>query len=165
MNSQGINDIKIRVGIQYLKDLSVENSYAPAIFTVKSNEPPKIDVNYNIAVAKLSKQEDSTISSFEVTLIVTVASKVKEENSKEVRSMFVCEVKYAGIFSIEGSNEYNEKRFLFVYAPNALFPFVRQIIAANTGHCGFPPLMLDPIDFAGQFEKQQSKQKQEEQTK
>ncbi|MBQ4874696.1 MAG: protein-export chaperone SecB [Rickettsiaceae bacterium H1] len=158
MTSQGKEDIKIKIGVQYLKDLSIENVNAPGIFTLENSSPPSIDVNYDISVARLNTNKESNISSYEVTLHVNIKSIVKDKESKE-HTLFILEAKYAGVFSIEGKvDDDKEKRLLFIYAPNTLFPFLRRIIATSTGDCSFPPLMVDPIDFAGQFEKQNKKQ-------
>ncbi len=157
MNSQDTNSIKIKVGVQYLKDLSVENPNSPEIFILEAPKGPNIDVKYDISVNKLSSEEQKNSKSFEVILSVKIHSKIQKDGSDY--NMFILEAKYAGVFSTEGDlNDVEEKRVLFVYAPNNLFPFLRRIVADSIGNCGFPPLMLDPIDFAGQFEKRMSQE-------
>lgn len=153
MSSQDSNGIKIKVGIQYLKDLSIENINAPNIFMMESTSAPTIDVKYDVSVSKLAKDNDTT-SSFEVSLSVVINSKIHNKEKKE-HTGFICEAKYAGLFSLDGTiDSMNEKKILFIYAPNMLFPFLRNVIATATRDCGFPTLLLDPVDFAGQFDKQ-----------
>ena len=158
MGSQEINnkEAKVKIGIQYLKDLSIENPNSPHIFTVSSSQAPKMDINYNVSVIKLGQEKESNTSSFEVILEVTINSKIIDDKTKKEHTLFVYEVKYAGVFSIEDDDKEQEKRILFIYAPTILFPFVRQITSNATGSCGLPPLMLDPIDFAAQYEQQNS---------
>ena len=158
MSSQYNNEIKIKVGSpQYLKDLSIENTNAPFIFTIETSSAPNIKVSHDISVAKLGDNNEASTSSFEVILSITIHSKISDTSGKE-HTVFIFEAKYAGIFSIEGKpDDIQEKRMLFVYAPSILFPFLRRIIATSTGDCGFPSLMLDPIDFSAHFEEQYKK--------
>lgn len=159
VSSQDVNnkdDIKVKVGIHYLKDLSIENVNSPGIYTVKNTSPPKIDVNYDISVSQLGK-DGNDITSFEVLLQVNINSKVSSESPKSEHTLFICEIKYAGIFSIDGGSDEEHKKVLFIYAPGILFPFLRRIASTATGDCGFPPLMLEPVDFANHFTKQDNK--------
>jgi preprotein translocase subunit SecB len=153
---------KIRIHGQYIKDLSFENPNSPFL---SSNKAPDINVMVNINSVKLEGTEnkegrDEEKSFHEITLHIEIKATVKDENIKDGVA-FICETKYCGIFSIENFKELSEeevRQALFIGGPTFLFPFAREIIARVTSSGGFPPLMLDPIDFETMYE-QQSKQK------
>ena len=67
--------------------------------------------------------------------------------------LFNVELLYGGVFRIEGFSQEHMLPVLFIECPRLLFPFARQIIAEATRNGGFPPLMLDPIDFAQMFQQ------------
>jgi preprotein translocase subunit SecB len=122
---------------QYVKDLSVENPSAPQVF--QWNEQPQLDVQFNINVNKIGDDVH------EVVLKI-------DASARSVSGVhFVIDLSYGGIFALRNIPEEALAPFLLVEAPRLLFPFARQVIAASTQEAGFPPLMLDPIDFAGIF--------------
>jgi preprotein translocase subunit SecB len=94
---------------------------------------------------------------FDVTL--TIDAKAVEGNE----ILFSVELIYGGVFRITGFPQEHMLAVLFVECPRLLFPFARQIVADCTRDGGFPPLMIDPIDFAGMFQQriieQQAKEK------
>jgi preprotein translocase subunit SecB len=120
---------------QYVKDLSVENPSAPAVY--QWNEQPQLDVQFNINVNKVADEVHEVILKIDAS--ARSASGVH----------FVIDLSYGGIFALRNLPEGAIPPFLLVEAPRLLFPFARQVIAAATSEAGFPPLMLDPIDFAG----------------
>lgn len=126
---------------QYVKDLSFENPNAPASLA-NLKQSPSINVNVDIQVNKL----DDTI--FEVSLIITAKAKSAKED------IFIVELSYAGVFTVNVSD--GERNLaLMIYCPSLLFPFARSIIASTTRDGGFPPLMLEPIDFAVLYKNHQ----------
>ncbi|QMV45609.1 protein-export chaperone SecB [Wolbachia pipientis] len=153
---------KMRIHGQYVKDLSFENPNSPFL---SSNKAPDINVMVNINSAKLEGMENKERVNeekpfHEITLHIEAKATVKDENMNDSVA-FICEVKYCGIFSIENFKELSEEEIrqaLFIGGPTFLFPFAREIIARVTSSGGFPPLMLDPIDFETMYE-QQSQQK------
>lgn len=153
---------KMRIHGQYVKDLSFENPNSPFL---SSNKAPDINVMVNINSAKLEGMENKERVNeekpfHEITLHIKAKATVKDENMNDSVA-FICEVKYCGIFSIENFKELSEEEIrqaLFIGGPTFLFPFAREIIARVTSSGGFPPLMLDPIDFETMYE-QQSQQK------
>ncbi|NEV49898.1 protein-export chaperone SecB [Wolbachia pipientis] len=153
---------KVRIHGQYVKDLSFENPNSPFL---SSNKAPDINVMVNINSAKLEGMENKERVNeekpfHEITLHIEAKATVKDENMNDSVA-FICEVKYCGIFSIENFKELSEEEIrqaLFIGGPTFLFPFAREIIARVTSSGGFPPLMLDPIDFETMYE-QQSQQK------
>ncbi|MDD9331312.1 MAG: protein-export chaperone SecB [Wolbachia sp.] len=155
---------KMRIHGQYIKDLSFENPNSPFL---ASNKAPDINVMVNINSVRLEgKEGGSKEKSFhEITLHVEIKATIQDTekiktasqtNDSKENIAFVCEIKYCGIFSMENSQTLDEelKKWLFVDAPIFLFPFAREIIARITSSSGFPPLMLDPIDFETMYEQQ-----------
>ena len=83
---------------------------------------------------------------FDVNLTITA----KAGADKDV--LFNVELVYGGVFRIQGFPKEHTLPLLFIECPRLLFPFARQIIAEATRNGGFPPLMIDPIDFAQMFQ-------------
>jgi preprotein translocase subunit SecB len=133
---------------QYVKDLSVENPSAPQVF--QWQEQPQLDVQFNIAVNKIADEVHEVVLKIDATA----------RSGSGVH--FVLDLSYAGIFGLRNLPDEALPAFLLVEAPRLLFPFARQIVAQSTQDAGFPPLMLDPIDFAGlymsQLQQQQAQQ-------
>ncbi|GAA4005880.1 protein-export chaperone SecB [Sphingomonas humi] len=125
---------------QYVKDLSVENPSAPQVF--QWNEQPQLDVQFNIAVNKIADE------------VHEVVLKIDASARSASGVQFVLDLSYAGIFGLRNLPEEQLPAFLLVEAPRLLFPFARQVVAAATQDAGFPPLMLDPIDFASIYMSQ-----------
>ena len=131
---------------QYVKDMSFENPNAPAVYQWQGN--PRIDVQFNIGTAKLNEEI------YEVTLQIDVTATAEQ-------TAFKCELVYAGLFGLRNIAEEQLQPFLLAEAPRMLFPFARQIVAQAVQNGGFPPLLLDPIDF-GQLYMQQAAQQEAE---
>ena len=125
---------------QYVKDLSFESPGAPASLRGRET-PPGIAINVNVGANPLSERE------FDVNLTLNA----KASFDKEV--LFNVELVYGGVFHVEGFPQEHMLPLLFIECPRLLFPFARQIIAEATRNGGFPPLMLDPIDFAQMFQQ------------
>lgn len=146
---------KIKINSQYVKDLSFEIPKAPEVF-LNPNPKPNINVGIDIDAKKLS------LNAYEVTLKITAKASGDAEDAKngEATPIFVCEVSYAGIFTLDETlkDENEIEQILLIYCPNILFPFSRKIIANCVIDGGFPPLLLDPIDFSAIYE-QRKKQK------
>ncbi len=139
---------QISVIAQYIKDLSVESPSSPQVFQWQVQ--PALDVQFHINVEKLSDDVH------EVSLKVDVTA--RSENGVH----FVVDLSYAGLFGIRGVPEEALGPILLVEAPRLIFPFVRQIIADAVTNTGFPPLLLDPIDFAGAYMAQAQAQAQQQ---
>jgi preprotein translocase subunit SecB len=130
----------VSVNAQYIKDLSFENPSAPASLIKK--ESPKVDLSLDIDISRLS--EDNV---FEVVLHIEVRAK------SESATLFIVDLRYAGVFSLINIPEDQQKLLLAIHCPSIIFPFARRIIADVTQDGGFQPLMIDPIDFAALFHK------------
>ena len=123
---------------QYVKDLSFENPLAPQSL-IPNNERPSIEVSVDIKVQKL--QDDV----YEMTL--HLASRATSEQ----KTLFLVDLAYAGVFHLTGIPADRIEQVVLVDCAFVLFPFARRIIADVTRDGGFPPLMLDPIDFHSLF--------------
>ena len=125
---------------QYVKDLSFENPSAPAVYQWQS--APQIDVQFNIGADGVGE------NLYEVTLKIDVTSKTDEGTA------FVVELQYAGLFGVRNVPDDQLQPFFLAEAPHMLFPFARRIVADTVRDGGFPPLLLEPIDFRGLFLQQ-----------
>lgn len=123
---------------QYIKDLSFENPGAPRSLR-PSDRAPKLDVNVNVNVRPQPEGE------FEVEL------KLEAKAVRGDETLFITEVSYAGLFQVRNVPQEHMHPLLLIECPRLLFPFARQIIADATRQGGFPPLMIDPVDFAGLY--------------
>ena len=128
----------LNVLAQYVKDLSFESPGAPNSLRGR-DKAPGIAINVNVNANPLSDQQ------FDVLLTLNA----KASFDKDV--LFNVELVYGGVFAISGFPQEHMLPLLFIECPRLLFPFARQIIADATRNGGFPPLMLDPIDFVGLY--------------
>lgn len=125
---------------QYIKDLSVESPSSPQSFQWQVQ--PHLDVQFNINIDKISDDVH------EVVLKIEVAAR----SEKGVH--FLIDLSYAGLYALRNLPEDTLGPFLLIEAPRLLFPFARQIIADASQNTGFPPLLLDPIDFGAAYMSQ-----------
>lgn len=137
-NSQGTETPSLNILAQYIKDLSFENPGAPR--SLQSRErAPAININVNVNANPLSDND------FDVVLSLNAEAKDGD------KVLFAAELVYGGVFRISGFPQEHMLPILFIECPRLLFPFARQIVADATRNGGFPPLMIDPIDFAQMF--------------
>ncbi|WP_138378738.1 protein-export chaperone SecB [Luteithermobacter gelatinilyticus] len=144
----------IQVGIlgQYIKDLSFENPTPAQTLQKLANEKPSMDINVNLNARQLGEEV------FEVDLKISATAKTGEDTA------FVVELVYSGLFGAKNVPQQALQPFLMIEAPRMLFPFARRIIADATRDGGFPPLMLEPIDFASLYARQVQNAKGDAQT-
>ena len=138
-----------QVGViaQYVKDMSFENPNAPAVYQWQGQ--PTMDVQFNIGAQVVGADVH------EVVLKIEIAAKANEGTA------FQMELLYGGLFALKNIPEEQLQPFLLAEAPRILFPFARRIIADATVDAGFPPLLLDPIDFAGLYMQSAAQQQAE----
>jgi len=152
VNGNGAGDEQplpqVNILAQYVKDFSFENPNAPASLQQGAGQP-KIDISINVGV---KKQADDV---FEVEL--KMGATATFENGK---TAFIAELLYGGLFGLRHVPEEHLELFLVVEAPRLIFPFARRILADATRDGGFPPLMLDPIDFAQLYFARQAQMQQ-----
>ena len=84
---------------------------------------------------------------------------LKAEAKSNDKPMFLCELVYGGVFRVAGFPKEHVLPMLFIECPRLLFPFARQIISDATRNGGFPPLMLEPIDFAAMFQQRMAEER------
>lgn len=130
---------------QYIKDLSFENPGAPRSLRA-SDKAPALDVNVNVN-AKPQSQTD-----FEIEL------KLDARAARGDETLFIVEVTYAGLFQLRNVPAEHIQPLVLIECPRLLFPFARQIIADATRQGGFPPLMIDPVDFTALYRRRVAEQ-------
>lgn len=128
---------QVSILAQYVKDLSVENPSAPQVYSWQVQ--PQLDVQFNLNV------EGAQEGVHEVTLKFDISA--RSENGTH----FVIDLSYAGLFALRNVPQEALPPFLMIEAPRLLFPYARQVISDAVSSTGFPPLMLDPIDFAAAY--------------
>ena len=128
----------IQVNAQYIKDLSFEVPGAPAVFADLATNGPELNVRVDLNAQPL------TGNGFEVALQLATEAKIKGKVA------FIVDLTYAGLFTLNVVEEHLQP-VLLIECPRLLFPFARNIIADVTGAGGFPPLLLQPIDFVTLF--------------
>ena len=142
----------LAVNLQYVKDLSFEVPGAPLIYTTLRTAP-RVDINLDVQVRRVQEGQNS----FEVTLAIRAEAREAPgdgaggngsgEPAADGVRVFLAELAYAGIFTLTGVPENAVEPVLLVECPRLLFPFARAILADVTRDGGFPPVMLQPIDF------------------
>ena len=130
---------------QYIKDFSVENPKAPESF--QWTEQPQVDVQFNIGARKINDE----ISEIEL--------KVSASAKTSLGTAYIVELAYCGLVGMRNMADEQMHAFTYAEAPRILFPFARRVIADAVRDAGFPPLLLDPIDFTAIY-LQQLQQKQ-----
>ncbi len=135
----GGDDISLNISHQYVKDLSFESPCAPSLFITPQNEAPNIKIDYGVEAQKLSEKQ------FEVTLSVEINATVSAS------TLFITELKYAAIAEIGEIPEDHIHAFIMIEIPRLLFPFARSVIANAVREGGFPPFLLQPVDFVEMY--------------
>jgi preprotein translocase subunit SecB len=144
---QAQGQAQFRVVAQYSKDFSFENPNAPQSL-MQQQAAPTMNIQVNVAPKQLSNTD------FEVELKLDG----KAETGGTV--LFAFELNYAGIFHLQGIPPESVGPLLMIECPRLLFPFAREIIAAAVISGGYPPLMLDPIDFVALYQQRAAQQPQ-----
>jgi len=137
-NTNGAASPTLSILAQYTKDLSFENPGAPRSLQAR-DKAPTININVNVNANPLSDTD------FDVVLSLNAEAKDGD------KTVFHTELAYGGVFRVAGFPQEHMLPVLFIECPRMLFPFARQIIADVTRNGGFPPLMIDPIDFTQMF--------------
>lgn len=130
---------------QYIKDLSFENPGAPRSLQAR-DKAPAINISVNVNANPLSDND------FDVVLSLNAEAKDGD------KALFAVELVYGGVFRIVGFPQEHILPLLFIECPRLLFPFARQIVADATRNGGFPPLMIDPIDFTQMFSQRMAEE-------
>jgi preprotein translocase subunit SecB len=130
------------VNAQYVKDLSFENPRAPQSL-IQPSMQPQVDINVDVNARNLAPEV------FEVTLTINASARVNND------PIFLVELVYGAVVTVKNAPEETLPALLLVETPRIIFPFARAVIADATRDGGFPPLMINPIDFAELLRRQQ----------
>lgn len=142
------------VNIQYVKDLSFEVPGAPQIFTTLRAQP---SVAINLDVQARRVQDGQPV--FEVSLVIKAEASDPNAPTNGVTPnppVFVAELTYAGVFTLNGLPDNAIEPVLLVECPRILFPFARNILSDVTRDGGFPPVLLQPIDFVALWQSRRT---------
>jgi preprotein translocase subunit SecB len=126
---------------QYLKDFSYENPGAPAVL-VGRGEVPRGQLNLDVRARTIAPMQ------YEVSLVLGISAQ------RENETVYIAEIEYAGLFDVTGVPEEHVTPLLMIEAPRTLFPFAREILAKATRDGGYPPVLLNPIDFVAVYREQ-----------
>ena len=142
---EAVSQPNLGVIAQYIKDFSFENPNAPNSL-MQPQQQPQIAIQINVNPNQLSNTD------FEVEL--------KVEGKAELTGtvLFAFDLNYAGVFRLTNIPPENLGPLLMIECPRLLFPFAREIIATSVRDGGFPPLMLDPVDFVGLYRQNMERQ-------
>jgi preprotein translocase subunit SecB len=141
-NGNGTADAmpQLAINAQYVKDLSFESPNAPQSL-LPGQDQPQVQVNVNVSARGVA--EDM----FEVEIQLNAQAKSGESQT------FLVELVYAGLFTIKNIPQESLEAVCLIECPRLIFPFARRIVADATRDGGFPPLMLEPIDFADLYRR------------
>ena len=134
----------------YVKDVSFEAPGAPQIFQSQATQP-NVELNLSQRVTQLGE------AAFEVVLSVTATCKIDDKTA------YLAEVHQAGIFGLSGFDPQGRDAVLATYCPNVLFPYARQIVSDLIQNGGFPPFLLQPINFESLYAEQMRRRAEGEQ--
>ncbi|KTQ89633.1 protein-export protein SecB [Aureimonas ureilytica] len=133
---------------QYIKDLSFESPQAPGVLRAQPRAP---GINIGVNVGAVPVQDGDNEYDVKLTL--------NAQAGEGAETLFHVELQYGGVFRLAGFPQEHMLPVLFIECPRLLFPFARQIIADVTRNAGFPPLMIDPIDFAALFTQRMAEER------
>jgi preprotein translocase subunit SecB len=130
---------QLMVLAQYVKDLSFENPNAPKSLT--QNQQPQINVSVNVAANPMTGND------------IEIALRIDGKAEAAGTVLFNVELEFAGVFRIVNVPQEQMHPLMMIECPRLLFPFAREIIANAVRNGGFPPLLLDPIDFVALYQQ------------
>ena len=133
--------LPLAINWQYVRDLSFESPRAPQIF-VQQGQAPQVSIQVRVDARPIGE------NTFEIVLVIEASAKTGEE------PVFLVELEYGGIFTAAAMPADALTPLLMIEGPRLLFPFAREIVASVTRNAGFPPLLINPIDFAELYRQQ-----------
>jgi preprotein translocase subunit SecB len=131
---------RLSVLVQYIKDFSFENPNAPRTLGPQQ-KAPNISVQINVNARQIAETD------YEVSLVLEGGA------GEGDNTLFKFELNYAGVFRVEFVPANQIQPAIMIEGPRLMFPFAREIVANAVRNGGFPPLFIDPIDFASLFQK------------
>ena len=148
IDGTGLPPTPLKLLTQYLKDLSVENPGAPQVHILRG-EMPRAQLNLDVRARTIAPMQ------YEVSLVLGISA------TREQETVYIVELEYAGLFDVTGIPEEHVTPLLMIEAPRILFPFAREVLAKATRDGGYPPVMLNPIDFLAVFREQMNRREAE----
>jgi preprotein translocase subunit SecB len=144
------------VNIQYVKDLSFEVPGAPQIFS-QLKAQPQVSINLDVQARRVHEGQNV----FEVAIIIRAeaqdhTAQANGQAASPAPTVFVAELTYAGVFTLNGLPDNAVEPVLLVECPRILFPFARNILSDVTRDGGFPPVLLQPIDFVALWQSRRA---------
>jgi preprotein translocase subunit SecB len=130
---------QLMVLAQYVKDLSFENPNAPKALT--QSQQPQINVAVNVSANPLAGND------------IEIGLRIEGKAEAAGTVLFNVELEFAGVFRIVNVPQEQMHPLMMIECPRLLFPFAREIIANAVRNGGFPPLLLDPIDFVALYQQ------------
>ena len=130
---------QLMVLAQYVKDLSFENPNAPQ--SLSQPAQPQINVTVNVTANPVAASD------------VEVALRLEGKAETDGKVLFSVELVFAGVFRLQNVPQENVHPLMMIECPRLLFPFAREIMANAVRNGGFPPLLLDPIDFVALYQQ------------
>lgn len=130
----------LRIVAHFIRDLSFENVAAQQ-GAAQAQGTPEIGVMVNLDGGSIADTR------YQLGMKITATAKVGES------TRFIAELDYVGVFDITGVPKEHMHPFLFIECPRQLFPYARRVIADVTRDGGYPPLMLDNVDFAALYKQ------------
>ena len=135
--AQATDEPQLNVVAQYIKDFSFENPNAPRSFAPQ--QQPAISIQIDVNAKPLAEND------------VEVELKLEGKAEAAGALLFSFDLSYAGIFRVQNVPQENMGPLMLIECPRLLFPFAREIIATASRNAGFPPLLIDPVDFVGLY--------------
>lgn len=142
---------QLTVLAQYIKDLSFENPNSPRSLA-PSDKQPEINIQINVQAQGLSETD------------AEVVLKIEGKAERADGVMFNFELAYAGVFRMVNVPAENMQALVMIECPRLLFPFAREIVATAVRDGGFPPLLLDPIDFVALYRQNMERMQPQQQS-
>lgn len=142
-----LKPVPVQVHAQYVKDFSFENPN-PLEALRPADAKPEMDLNIMLDAMKVEEEGNPDLYESVMTI------KVKSTRGGKV--LFISEISYAALVSVKNLPGQFVKSILYVDVPQMLFPFARQMLASAVSAGGFPPLLLNPVDFRGMYENSKS---------
>jgi preprotein translocase subunit SecB len=139
--------VQAKIVSQYVKDLSFENPNVRKLLTSPGDQP-NLKVEVNVGAQRVDNDLYESAIEFKATA------------SNNIGTIYLLETVYAGLLKIESIPDSALEPFLLISGPTMLFPFLRRLVADITREGGYPPLLLEPIDFAALYLRRQQQRAQ-----
>jgi preprotein translocase subunit SecB len=137
--------VQLVVNAQYVKDLSFENPRAPQSL-IQQKGPPDVSLDVDVKARNLAPEL------FEVLLTISAEAKLEGE------TVFMVQLTYGAVVTAKNATPEMMPSMILIETPRLIFPFARNVVAEATRDGGFPPLLINPIDFAELLRREQAKQ-------